>query len=89
MFKLIAATVLSAAAFEMPNADMTVEGIKGFHEGYYHGLYKENTHSSAECLDSETEENIDKVLETVADVKNIGKNMFALVGQLTEIYQDI
>ena len=89
MFKLIAATIASSSALTLPSAEMAAEGIKGFHAGYYHGLYNEKLHMADECLDSETEENIGKVLEDLADIKSIGKNMFALVGQLTEIYQDV
>ena len=86
---IIAATVVSVSALELPSAEFVVEGIKGYTEGYYHGLYKESSHTSDECLDETTEQNIETVIEELGDFKEITKNMFALVGQLTEIYQDI
>ena len=73
-----------AAAF---NADYYLEGVKGLSEGFYHGLYK--TRVSTQCMNEETEKNIEAVLDDLMDFSTIQSKIFSLMGQITEIQQDM
>ena len=86
MFKLLAATVATVTAL---SAETAIEGVKGFYDGYHFGLYKKTAHSVDECLDKTTEDNIEAVIDDLMDLANISSKVFALMGQLTEIWQDI
>ena len=69
--------------------DLAIEGAKGFYDGYHLGLYKHSSSAMEKCLNKETTDNMEHLVEQVMDFEKLSQNMFSLMGEGTEIWQDL
>ena len=73
----------------------TIEGVKGFYDGYYKAFYKTVSSDMDKCLNEETVNNIDKLTALVMDpmaalgnIANIQEDI-NLFGDTAEVFQDL